>query len=228
MKDVENFTLAINELNKTNLLNALEGIKKLLIVIATAPKLTETLKKASIGFDFPTEFEKAFIKNHICYEDTERYVALVTALLYALDQNNIGLEELLNIVYPQVDKNKAYQAFLFDIILPFKESFIKLVDGQQKTVVKDTKPKDLEKINQDLKQYIKVICDKIESNDTFEQVAKDEALTALYGLNYTLSYNDALLTRIVYSGLINTLFLFRFDFQELDEIGNLLKLYGVL
>lgn len=228
MKDIDNFTLAINELNKTNLLNALEGIKKVLIVIATEPKLTETLRKATIGFDFPTAFENSFVKKHICYEDNEKYVALVASLLYALDINNIGLFELLDIIYPREDKNIAYQSLLKDIIIPFRDAFLIVHYGQQNTVVRETKPKDLEKINQDIKQYIKVMCDRIEQNPTIEQVTRDEALTALYGFNYAISYNDTLLTRIVYSGLVNTLFLFRLDYEEMNELSRLLKIYGVL
>lgn len=224
----DNFITALNELQKTNLLNALEGIKKVLIVITSNKELTDALKKVSTGFDFSSEFERAFLKNNICFEDNEKYVALVTSLLYQLDIGNIKLEDFLSVAYPKYDKNKAYQTFLEIIMLPYGISFKALINGQLNSTVKDTKPKDLEKINQDIKLYINAICQKVECNDNIEKLAKDEALTALYGFNYVLGFDDTLLTRIVYSGLVNTLFLFRLSFEEMEEVAKLLKIYGVL
>ncbi len=228
MDKLGNLALALSELQKTNLLNAMVGIKKVLIIIATEKDLTETLKNASVGFDFGTEFERAFIKNSICFDDDERFVALVTALLYQLDIGNIKLEDFLSVAYPALDKKQAYQTFLEMIMLPYAQSFANLLSGQLNSGVRDTRPKDLEKINQDIKLYITSMCQKVENNDTLEKIEKEEALTALYGFNYALGYNDTLLTRIVYSGLVNTLFLFRLSFEEMEEVAKLLKIYGVL
>lgn len=228
MKDIDHLKLAVSELAKTNLLNALEGIKKVLVVIASKPSLAEILKKSAVGFDFATEFEKIFVKKQLNSDDNAKYISLIAALLYQLDEQNISLEQLLNIAYPNIDKNKAYSMLLEKITMPFLQAYINLDNGQQKDLLMDAKPRDLDKINSDIKQYINVVISKVEHNINLDTAIKNEILSALYGLNYCLQYNDVVLTRVVYNGLINTLLLFQMSFDELAEIHKLLKLYGVL
>ncbi len=227
MNGIENFIFSVNELLKTNLLNAHEGIKKVLVTIANEEDFTKCLKKAATGFDFTTEFEKAFLKKQLP-NDSENFVALISATLYSIDNDSIGLEELLNIIYPSQETDKAYASFQKDIILSYKSEFLKLVKGEPNSVVLDTKPKDLEKMNQEIKEYVKLLSAKIESDNDMEKLTKEDALTFLYGLSYALDYNDTLLIRIIYTGLVNTFFLYRLNYEELDGLARLLKIYGVL
>ncbi len=227
MNGADNLIFSINELMKTNLLNSLEGIKKVLISIANEEELTKALKKAATGFDFNSEFEKAFIKKQLP-KDTNNYVALISATLYALDQGSIGLEELLSIIYPDIEASKAYASFLNELITRYRSEFINLVKGEPNEVVLDTKPKDLEKMNQEIKEYVRLLSAKIESDKTLDKLIKEDALTCLYGLSYSLDYNDTLLLRVIYTGLINTFFLYRLNYEELKGLSRLLKLYGVL
>ncbi|NCA92177.1 hypothetical protein EOM82_02865 [bacterium] len=227
MNGIENFIFSVNELLKTNLLNAPEGIKKVLISIANEEEFTKALKKAATGFDFDTEFEKAFIKKQFP-NDSNNFVALISATLYALDQGSIGLEELLGIIYPNQETSLSYSSFQKEIIIAYKVEFIKLVKGEPKDTVLDTKPKDLEKMNQEIKEYVHLLSSKIEADSAIEKLTKEDLLTCLYGLSYALDYNDSLLLRVIFTGLINTFFLYRMDYEELHGLTRLLKIYGVL
>ena len=217
----------LERLLKSNLLTSGREIRSYLISLAEDKELSEILKTACNDFSFDEELNRAFIEGQGLPKHDGRAVAFFTRLLFLIDIGQIPLADLLSGIYPDKQGSEAYSSFLSDYVLPYGESFAKLLLGEPIEDVPEPQKPIYDKMNEDVCAMVDRMAEEVTASPLPSEVIKD-ILDAINGLKYALSFSDALLTKIAYRGLINTLRLYGTNVEKTEALESALKLYGVL
>lgn len=224
MKAIDIFADGIEKLLSSNFLTAGREIRAFLELLADDEELKAALASSSDGFRFEEELNRAFGEKNGLPKRNDRTVALITALLYAIDTGRIPLADFLSATYPDRDGAAAYSQFLTDCIMPYAECFVKLLIGEPEEEIRIPQNKIFDKLREDVAAIAERLCaDALRQNENAQKI-----VDASDGLLYALTFNDALLARYAYDGLNNALRLYgiRSDFEK--DLGNLLRLYGII
>ena len=227
MDSVNKFVDGIERLLKSNVITAGKDVRAFLIELSEDDKLRDVVKSSSEGFRYPEEFKRVFIERNPLPTQDSKKVALITGLMYSIDLGKVSLGNMLYTLYPDCDGAKGYSRFMTDFIQPYAESFVKLLVGEPLDDVRTPKTAVYDKMNDDIVAVIDEIIAFVSTLDLEVGITNDVTELAS-GLKYTLTYNDALLTRNAYLGLQNTVKCYGIGIPKIEELRAILTLYGVL
>ncbi len=228
MQTVNKFLDGVEKLLRSNVINAGREIRSFLITLTEDEGSKEVIRSCSIGYHLNEDYRRVVIEGGTLPVSDERKVAFVTSLLFAIDTKKIETSSLLKSLYPTLDVTEGYAQFLENFVKPYAESFVNLTIGEP--IVEDTAPNTpvLDKMNDDVTAGVNELLSRME-NSHYPEEAKSAVKFFSNGLVYTLSYKDALLTKITYFGLINTMRRYNVKLTEQEEyLTSVLRLYGVL
>ena len=227
MKATELFINGIKNLLSSNFLTAGKDITEFLMLLSSDEELKSVLRTAHENCRFETEFERVFVRKNPLPKQNGKVVSLITNLLYRIDTGFVPLAELLNYIYPSLDKGDAYKSFLSDYVMPYAECFVNLLVGEPIEEVKEPNTSFFDKMNEDVKALCERFCNDLKSTSVpADKVV--ELTERTNGMVYSLSFKDSLLAKNAFCGLSNTLRLFGIKSEFEKELRQVLTLYGVL
>ncbi|MFW5779912.1 MAG: hypothetical protein ACOCWI_00460 [Bacillota bacterium] len=228
IKLISNLT---DKLMATNLLVLDKDITYFLSQVVDDENLCEIIKECNINYSFYEDWEKAKKLKKIYLPVNKReIVAFVMGLFYKLDTKEISIIELLTEFYPNnSDMHKAYNLFGKEVIVPLKNAFITILQGQP---VEEEKSKNqnpvLDKMIEDIDDWLKMLKQNILSGKySLDEVCSKEIIFFIKGLQNILDTNDTYLIKLVWRGLISATYKYNVKFKELDRIEKLFRLYGI-
>ena len=227
MSATDKFVDGIERLFNSNVITAGKDIRSFLIELSDDEKLRDVVRTSKEGFRFEEEFRRVFAEGNPLPSQDSKIVALITGLMYSIDIGKLSLGNLLFRLYPDCDGTTGYARFLSDFIKPFAESFVKLLVGEPLEDVKVPVNTVYDKMNDDVAAIIQDLISAVSALSLDKEII-DDIIDMASGLIYVLSYNDALLTKNSYFGLVNTLRLYDLEIPQESELKATLKLYGVL
>jgi hypothetical protein len=226
---MENITVldnAIVEMMQTQIILADKSVRKVLIALSKSEDYCRTLKECAKGFDYDKEYKRYFEPKQGL--PTGRIlVALVAGTFYKIDSGKINFLDFLKSIYPNKDTTESYPLFISKYIIPFVDTLNILTFGQPYDEVSPPQIHSYDKLKEEIAWAVnRIIKEQLVAYDI---EIKDEVLTMLNGLSYSISFCDNIIIRVAYIGLKNTLYKYRIDLKDhLDNIKTILTVYGVM
>jgi hypothetical protein len=217
---------AIIEMMQTQIILADKSVKKVLIALSQSEDYSRTLKECCKGFDYDKEFKRCF-EPKIDAPTGRVLVALISGTFYKIDAGIINFLDFLKSIYPEMDTTKSYPLFITQYIIPFVDTLNMLTFGQPYDEVSEPQINSYDKLKEEITWAVNRIIKEQLINTDVE--IKEEVLTMLNGLSYSISFGDNIIIRIAYIGLENTLLKYRIDLKDhLANIKTILTVYGVI
>lgn len=173
LKDIEQFTLACDNMANSKFILVDKRIGDLLKAIAQTKPVYNTVAECVINFNFDNEWKIATAKRGELRlpEDGKKLVAFVFFMLNNIDSGKINISTLLMQHFSHdEDKRSSYTVFCEKAILPFKENVVnmicppKVVKANKQTTTEPQKLQEvsvtedvvrrLEFLTKDVKEYV--------------------------------------------------------------------------
>lgn len=237
---VQKFTYAVDDLINTKFILSVTSVSNLLRLIASEDRLFSAFSESLTGFDYDLEFEKACIETergksfHLPYGKM-RIVALVTRLLYSFDSGDKNFVDFLQTYYVGESTNGQYEKFCKDVLVPYKEAFVAVLNGDC-ALTDDEVPIAPEKKENpipagavvQIEYIIREINAKIMDDNVLEKGEKESLLLLTDGLNRALECRDQRLLKGLIVGLKYALGTNSKFGKRIKDIEACLKLYLVM
>ncbi|MDD4316106.1 MAG: hypothetical protein PHC84_02970 [Clostridia bacterium] len=221
-----------SRLSCANLLVLDKEISAFLSAISESPAITTLIMDCNKNYYFSTDWQRFFAQKSFAMPGNKRQiVAFVFGLLYKFDINELSSINTLSSFYAHMnDLQKAYQAFCADVLFPMQDAVIALLKGEpfsDEEMHKDIRP--LDKMNEDVAEWTKIILRNVESCDRFfdNRYGEKELTVMLKGLLELLERNQTPLLKPYWNGMKNTFSKYKLEYNEIYEIEKLFKLYGL-
>lgn len=217
---------AILEMMQTQIILADKSVKKVLIALSKSEDYCRTLKECLKGFDYDKEFKRYF-EPKTDVPSGRILVALISGTFYKIDSGKINFLDFLKSIYPDTDTTESYPLFISQYVIPFVDTLNMLTFGQPYDEVSAPQINSYDKLKEEITWAVNRIIKEQLVNTDIE--IKEEVLTMLNGLSYSINFSDNIIIRVAYIGLENTLIKYRIDLKDhLANIKTILTVYGVL
>lgn len=218
---------AVIDMMQTEIILADISVKKVLIALSLSEDYSRTIRECAKGFDYEREYSRYFTAKCEIPQSNRVLIALICATLYKIDSGKINFLDFLKSLYPDIDTTESYPMFISKYIIPFVDALNLLTFGQPYDDVSAPQINSFDKLKEEITWSVNRIIYEQLTNDTID--VKEEVLTMLNGLSYSISTCDNLIIKIAYIGLENTLYKHNIDLGEtLANIKSTLTVYGVL
>lgn len=226
MNGISALDKAVLDLINAQVILADKKAKDVLIALYKNEDYARALKECAKGFDYEREYNVSIVTARTRPANPKTLVSLVVGILYNLDIGKLNVLDLLKSAYPDTDTTKSYPKFVDDYIIPFVDAIDKIALRQPYDDIKIPNINIYGKIQEELDTAATLIARESLKSDTPQNA---EILTLLNNLVHCVTLEDNRIIRGAYLGLRNTAKLYAADItRELDEIRNILTLYGVL
>ena len=231
---------AVDELIATKFILSVTAVSNLLRLIATEDRLFSTFSESLNGFDYEVELQKACIETergksfHLPYGKL-RTIALVTRLLYSFDSGEKNFVEFLETYFMGESVGSQYERFGKTVLVPYKEAFLAVLNGECSANVDDIPAEPEKKENPlptgavvQIEYIIREINAKIMDDNVFEKAEKESLLLLTDGINRALECRDQRLLKGLLVGMKYALGENGKFARRVKDIEACLKLYLVM
>lgn len=236
---LQQFDERINACYNSRLILVDKPISELLKTLVSRQDYFSILRDAAKTASFSSEFQKSCImtsdgKRFVLPPSDARIVSLVIGLLFEFDKGNLSIVDFVTTFFPSEHTHDSYIQFCRNILIPFSESFSRLITGEKVPIdfnltidTNQTKPL-IDKVREDCDYWIRIMIDSVIGDNSISETLRKDSLKMLNGFLHILEINDPIVTNIVWTGLSYTLTNVNKIYRELRELELLLKTYGAI
>jgi|AGTN01.1.fsa_nt_gi hypothetical protein len=235
---VKKFEEAIGVFYSSRLIIVEQAVSRLLETIASTPELYAVVDECAKSSDYKKEYNKAINRDGVggiftLPPNRRQIVTLVTGLLLDFDNKNLSVVDFVTGYFPSGTSHASYLSFCENVIEPYSEAFIYLLEGEPAELTK-VMSEELaiipfpDKAKEDADFWLSSLLDSVLGDNQTPEILRREYAEMIKGLLYVSDLRNPLLIKIVWLGLKNTLASKRPPYRELKEIEMVLKGYGVI
>lgn len=162
----------------------------------------------------------------------KKIVALVTGLLFDIDQMNIDFNSFLIRYYFSEDYEDSYKAFCNSVIKPYAKAFgIMLeddIDDKEEEKLSEGQIISDKAIQEQLFPLINSIREHVFSDSKLSNAKKDDLLNILEGFIYAFELQNAKMVKTIWLGIKYAFNGYKDISVHLESINNMLQLYDII
>lgn len=161
----------------------------------------------------------------------KKIVALVTGLLFDIDQMNIDINSFLIRYFYSADDEFGYQAFCKVIVRPYAEAFGMMLENFEEEddieKLENNLPIADKKISEQVFPLVNSLKDCVLADSKLANNKRNDCLTMLEGLEYAFELGSAKMINVVFVGLKSVFAGYKNGNSFMLTIEELLKLYSI-